>query len=1007
MRVESGLLEQVSAGLAECLDRLAANKRENRPLSTYRLQFNHSFRFADAQRLVPYLRRLGVSHIYASPILAARPASLHGYDITDHDNLNPEIGSYQELEALVAELRRNGMALMLDTVPNHMGIGFGFNPWWMDVLENGRTAEHADYFDIDWQPLKRELHEKILLPILGEQYGAELEAGKIRVEFREGFLRVLYYDKMLPLDPQTLPMVLEADGNIPEELRRLAGEFRSLPKHFEITGDAVDRRRARAPHLLQRLRDALEASPALRDSLDRALKELNGSADDPASFDALHRLLEAQVYRLAHWRVSAEEINYRRFFDVNDLIGLRMENPSVFAATHKLMRRLLAEGLVSGVRIDHCDGLLNPRQYLVRLQMLYAASQCGGPEPQLPLAENGIELEVQQLFGQHNWVGESPPLFTVVEKILEPGEVLPSEWPVDGTTGYEFGALVNGLFIQKRSEKAFTQIYQRFIGQAIDPRELVYYCKKLIMNTALSSEVNVLMHILDEISSCNRRARDFTRKALGDAIRETIACFPVYRSYIDERGKVRSRDQEYVEIAIRQAKRRNADTAEPAFDFLRDVLLLRPNPNGESEGLYRQKMQFTLKFQQLTGPVMAKGLEDTASYIYNRFVSVNEVGGAPHLFGTTLEEFHHSNEERANLWPFSMLNTSTHDTKRSEDVRARLNVLSEMPRPWTTQVLRWRRTNRTRKVTIGDGRVVPDANEEYLFYQTLLGAWPFSIADGPERKLFTDRIVDYMTKAVHEAKVNLSWVNENPEYIGALTRFIHDVLAPAHKGKPNPFLKQIEDFLPPIRFFGALNSLAQTLLKITSPGLPDIYQGCDLWDFSLVDPDNRRAVDFAQRSQMLKQLESQSSGCDLTDLCADMLSNVKDGRLKLWTTYRSLGLRRDHPELFRSGQYDPQYATGDKREHVCAFSRSLNGSDHSKARAAITVVPRFAYTMMNGRMQWPLGEAWGDAELSLPPSSSSYFENVFTRENIRPTPRRTLLCRDVFASFPIALLLGR
>ncbi len=560
-----------------------------------------------------------------------------------------------------------------------------------------------------------------------------------------------------------------------------------------------------------------------------------------------------------------------------------MEDPQVFAATGALIRRLLAAGTVSGLRIDHPDGLLNPPQYFARLQMLYAASQCYGGEPKQPRAENGIELELQSAFGQQDAAGERAPLYVVVEKILEPGEDLPGDWPVDGTVGYDFANLVNGIFIDTRNRKSFTNLYQRFLGQWMDVETIIYQSKKLIMHTALSSEVNVLSHMLDEISSMNRRARDFTRSVLRDAIRETIACFPVYRTYLDERGNISERDRGYINEAIARAKRRNSSMPGTVFEFLRDILLLRGGDGGDGAIYgYRKQLYFALKFQQLTGPVMAKGMEDTACYVYNRFVSVNEVGGSPKEFGVELDEFHRGNLQRQQQWRYSMLATSTHDTKRSEDVRMRLDVLSEMPRLWAAQVLRWRRSNRGKKRTLSDGRTVPDANEEYLLYQTLVGAWPLPAAqpagfagDRPQgwpkaREMATceprhlgarqaaaedylARIQAYMTKAVNEAKVNMSWINPNQEYTEALHNFIARILTPGSENRPNRFLRQIEEFVPRIALFGAINSISQTLIKLTSPGVPDIYQGQELFDFSLVDPDNRRPVDFELRRRYLRR----------------------------------------------------------------------------------------------------------------------------------------------------------
>jgi (1->4)-alpha-D-glucan 1-alpha-D-glucosylmutase len=1004
MRANGATLMTEPVGLAECLDRLAARKHADRPVSSYRLQFNRNFRFADAQALVPYLRALGISHCYASPLLKARAGSGHGYDITDHNTLNPEIGSVQEFHALVSELHAHGMALILDTVPNHMGVGHGDNPWWQDVLQNGRTSAYADFFDIDWEPLKPELRDKVLFPVLGGPYGAELERGHLRLTF-DGAFFVKYFDKRMPVDPQTVPMIFEPLGDlrfqsveIPEtertELENILFELRQLPPNNSTEPQAINRRRTEGPARLQRLLQLAERSPAIRALIEQALAALNGESGLPRSFDSLHRLLDAQPYRLAHWLVSGEEINYRRFFDVNDLVGLRMENPHVFAATHQLLRRLLADGSVAGLRIDHPDGLLNPPQYFVRLQMLYAASQCCGPEARGPVAENGIEEEVQTVFGQHEWMLRQAPLYVVLEKILEPGEHLPA-WPVDGTVGYGFANLLNGIFIDSRNRRSFTRIYERFLGGVVDVDSVIYEAKSQAMNTALASEVAVLTHLLDKISSTDRHARDFTVKSLATVIRETIACFPVYRTYIDERGNVSELDRSYIDAAIAHAKRRNEDIPASTFDFLRNILLLQGDVPGADDEQYRKWLYFVLKFQQLSGPVMAKGLEDTACYVYNRLTSVNEVGGSPRDFGVPVEEFHRGNLERAEKWPDSMLLSSSHDSKRSEDVRARLNVLSEMPRDWSAAAMRWRRMNHPKKITISDGRLIPDANEEYLFYQTLVGAWP--LGNAPDDQ-FTRRMQRYMNKAVHEAKVNLSWVNDNPEYVAALQEFIARILSPGSAGKRNPFPQRVEEFMRIVAFFGALNSLAQLLLKIASPGVPDFYQGNELWEFRLVDPDNRRPVDFALRQRLLQDLLRQAEDGRLAELCSDLLANYQDGRIKMWVTMRAMNFRRQHPELFGAGSYIPLAAGNEKQEHVVAFARAHE--DH----VAVVAVPRFSYTLMRGRVQPPIGEAWGNAELQLPTEVVGMrLLNLFTGETF-PANGHALPCRDLFARFPVALL---
>lgn len=1003
-----------TVGLSECLDRLAAQKRGNRPIASYRLQFNKGFRFEDARKVVGYLHALGVSHFYCSPILKARAGSMHGYDITDHNSLNPEIGTEEEFRGLIAELKSQSMGVVLDTVPNHMGMGRGENPWWQDVLENGRASEYAEFFDIDWQPLKAELQEKVLLPVLGDQYGIELEQGRFQLNYRDdGSFIVRYYDNVLPIDPQTAPMTFEQAGNLATlhaeehwrevdlpELESILAGMRNLPPHTVTDPALVAGRRRDIPWLKKRLALLVERSPDVRALISEVLAKCNGQVGNPHSFDSLDRLLNGQAYRLAHWRVSAEEINYRRFFDVNELVGLRMENPKVFAATHKLIRRLLGEGSISGLRIDHPDGLFNPPQYFMRVQMLFAASQCVGPDPVPPLAENGIEVDVQSLVGQQQWMNQCAPLYVVVEKILERGEDLPPQWPVDGTVGYDFLNLVNGIFIQQRNARAFTNVYHRFIGGSIDPDTLIYESKKLILRVALSSEITVLSHMLEEISSSDRHARDFTRAVLTDAIRETIACFPVYRTYVDERGNISERDRSYIQEAIARAKRHNESMPSAVFDFLRDILLLR-NTNSISAENYRHRLHFTLKFQQLSGPVMAKGVEDTACYVYNRFISCNEVGGSPREFGVSVDEFHRGNAKRAENWRNSMLATSTHDSKRSEDVRARLDVLSEMPREWAAQAMRWRRINRVGKRVLSDGRTIPDHNEEYLLYQTLVGTWPFAMEDKATEAEFVNRIQQYMNKAVHEAKVNLSWVNPNPAYIDALNEFIEHILAPGTQRRPNLFRQQMEKLLPPVMYFGAMNSLAQVLLKITAPGVPDLYQGTELWDFSLVDPDNRRLVDFDLRRRILNDLLVRSEQGNLGAFCEELLRDYRDGRVKFWATMRALNFRRDHDALFQSGTYIRLEGSVEKQEHVVAFVREHDW------HMAVVVVPRFPYTLMQSQIRPPLGDAWGNAEIVLPPHAPEEFVNVFTGERLTRAAGRPLLCREVFAHFPVALLSSR
>ncbi len=1002
MQTASNVLNGTAAELCDCFERLSIEKVKSIPLSTYRVQFNNRFHFQDARELIPYLQNLGITHLYSSPILKAREGSQHGYDIIDHNRVNPEIGTEDEFRQLATELKARGMGLLLDIVPNHMGVGYGNNPWWQDVVQNGRTSIYAEFFDIDWEPLKVELGNKVMLPILGQAYGADLEAGNIKVIFHDGVFLVKYFDKMLPIDPQTIPLVFTFtrhngdDQSDPAlvEFNALINSFGRLPANNATEPEEVRRRQDGIPSLMEQLQRLASASPIVRAQIDAALGVLNGSPGQSQSFDALHELLEKQAYRLAFWRVSGEEINYRRFFDINDLVGLRMENPRVFSETHKLIRKFLGQNLISGLRLDHPDGLLNPSQYIMRLQRLCAAGRCIGADPVPPLAADGIELEVHSAFGQQQPDHEHAPLYLLVEKILEAGESLPDFWPVAGSVGYDFTNSVNGIFIDGRHERLFTKLYERVIGGTFDPEKLIYDSKRLVMRRALASEVSVLAHMLNEISNQDRRARDFTLGVLREAIRETIACFPVYRTYIDERAHVSDSDRKYIQQAIVCAKQKNGTLAPAVFDFLQSILLLEDMDNDGSVYGYRRKLYFTLKFQQLTGPVMAKGLEDTACYVYTRFISVNEVGGSPAEFGTPVSEFHGANQERAEQWPHSMLTTSTHDTKRSEDVRARLNVLSEIPTAWATQVMKWRRINRGQKAKVVDGRSVPDNNEEYLLYQTLVGAWPLEMRQ--ERREFIGRIQQYMEKAIHEAKINLSWLNPNPQYVDAMNSFVEGILSPAQR-KANLFLDSLQKFMPPVIYFGLINSLAQTVLKLTAPGVPDVYQGQELWDFSLVDPDNRRHVDFELRKHMLDQLSRDAhEGSDL-ELCDDMLRNCRDGRLKMWVTSQLLNFRREHKDLFQKGIYLPLRVRRGREEHVIAYARRHSGN------AAITVVPRLSYTLMKGREEPPLGGVWGDCELALPPEAiGRRLRNIFTGENL--DVGESILCREVFANFPIALL---
>lgn len=988
------------AEMQKCVDRLIHSDARP-PQATYRVQMHADFTFADAQKILPYLHELGISDLYTSPIFEARPGSQHGYDVARHDRLNPELGGEAGFNNLSSALRDADMGLLLDIVPNHMGVG-NDSAWWQDVLENGRASEHANFFDIDWDPLKQDMRGKLLLPILGNQYGEELEDKKIQLGFEDGRARIHYYDHSFPVAPRMLPMLFpegdDAKNHVPEWFRDLMKELTHIPPHDTTDPNLAAQRREQLKDLRPRLRSALLA-PEMQPILKRAADDINGIQGDPKSFDQLHSLLELQPYRLAYWRVSSEEINYRRFFDVNDLVGLRMEDPSAFAQTHCLVRKLLAKGQVTGLRIDHCDGMFNPRQYLIRLQLLYIASQCSGETATGPLSPAGIELFIRDTLRHYDWSLSEGPLYTVVEKILEPREALPREWPVRGTSGYDFLHLANHVFIQPQNESRFTTFYAKVLGRQVEPDELIYHSKVQVMRTSLSSEVYVLTNLLNHIASGDRKARDFTESILDTVIRETIAYFPVYRTYIDDRGQYTERDITFIAQAIWRAKYRNPNVDGSAFEFLQNTLLL----GEKNDERYQSRLYFALKFQQLTGPVMAKGVEDTAFYVYTRFLSSNEVGSSMKSFGISTDLFHATNQDRLQRSPDSMLGTSTHDTKRSEDVRNRLNVLSEMPTQWSSIVRRWMRMNARHKVKLADGRMAPDANEEYLIYQTIVGAWPWQMETLEDRNQFLERLKQYCAKAFSEAKVNLSWINPNPAYLDAVNSFLSAILVPQGRIRETRFVETLNAFLPTLQMFGAINSLSQLLLKIASPGVPDFYQGTDLWDLSLVDPDNRRPVDYTRREQILADLRAKDASEGSATLCAELLNTLSDGRIKLWTMHRALTIRRDLHPLFREGDYIPLNIELEKQLHAIAFLRQ----DRITKTSVLVVVPRFACSLMQAKPHLPLADGWGKAMLSLPDQTPAIFKNEFTGEEIHADKAGRLNLRDIFAEFPVAMLTSK
>jgi len=919
------------------------------PTSTYRLQFNRQFTFAQAREIVPYLNALGISDCYASPYFQARAESLHGYDITDHNKLNAAIGSRAEYDAWIASLHAHGMGQIVDFVPNHMGIGEPLNQWWMDVLENGPSSHYAPYFDIQWKPLKSDLQDKVLLPILGDQYGRVLERGELQIHFDSGAFFLRYYDHEFPIAPGTYRHILEVAL---EELsafksEEFYAEFQSiitaleyLPRRTETDPERIAERTREKEIIKRRLERRCQDALPVQAAVAQAVTQINGTPGEPRSFDALDLLLNDQSYRLAFWRVAAEEINYRRFFDVNDLAAIRMELPEVFDATHRLLLELVGAGAVTGVRVDHPDGLYLPKEYFEKLQRR-CAEALG-----LPLPPDGCAI------------------YLLVEKILSGQETLRKDWPVHGTTGYEFGKLVAGLLVDASSEQSITKTFQRFIGHSMHFGHLVYAKKRLVMRLSLANDVNVLGDMLDRLSEQNRWFRDFTLDALARAVRETIACFPVYRTYATPGQSVGDEDRAVIERAVIAAKRRNPAIEESVFNFLRDILLFRFPENLDDEARDAHA-HFVLKFQQSTGPVMAKGLEDTVFYIYNRLAGLNEVGGEPQHFGFSVDDFHQRNLERQRDWPATLLATSTHDTKRSEDVRARMVAIAEVPQLWRSALQRWRVINRRWKRNLDDA-AAPDANEEYLFYQTLLGTWPMDAAGQAEKAVdqqFIGRIQAYMAKALKEAKMNTSWIQPNEQWDSAMNEFVARVLDPSPKNKfPPSFLPVVEE----IARLGAINSLAQVALKLTVPGVPDIYQGNETWDFSLVDPDNRRPVDYARRREMLDSL----SGVPPEEL----LQNWPDGRIKLFLTQRLLLFRREHAALFQQGNYLPLNVSGSFADCCVAFMREHEGE------FLAVVVPRFS-----SRVGFPpIGEKWKDTMVALPQSlRRDGAKEIFTGRDLR------------------------
>jgi len=844
------------------------------PRATYRIQLHPGFNFDDAAGLAGYLAELGISHLYCSPYLQATPGSTHGYDVVDHRRLNDDLGGAAAHARMHTALRHHGLGQILDVVPNHMAIVSPYNPWWWDVLENGPASNYAIYFDVDWETPEKRLRNAVLIPVLADQYGVILESGAIRLARDGAALTIRYHEQRFPVAPRSLDTILAAAAARcgSDELAFLADTFARLPLATATDLESTRRRHRDKDVLLKHLEQVVREHREIGPSLDAVIDEIN---ERPA---ALHLLLERQNYRLAYWRAASRDLGYRRFFDINTLVGLRMEDDQVFADTHFLILRWLGDGTLDGIRIDHIDGLREPERYLRRLHQA------------------------------------CPTAWIVVEKILEPGEALRASWPIAGTSGYEFMNLAGGLFIDPAGERPLTRLYAEFTGEPTDFTRLALEKKNLVMREILGSDLSRLTALFVEVCERHPRHRDFTRHELHEALCAAVARLPVYRTYVSESpGRpLDADDQRYVSAAIDAAKLDHPEIDHRLFDFLGEILLLRHREALETE--------LAMRFQQFTGPVMAKSIEDTAFYIFNRFVCLNEVGGDPARFGVGVEEFHRQCADGHARWPLRMLATSTHDTKRSEDVRARMSLVAEIPERWARAVREWSEMNRP---WWRGG--LSDSNAEYLMYQTLVGAWPIEL----------ERILEYMRKAAREAKVHTSWTKPDEEYERSLAGFIQGALANAE------FVADLGEFVAPLIWPGRVNSLAQTLLKLTAPGVPDFYQGSELWSLTLVDPDNRRPIDYELRRRLLAELRCATA--------EQVLARADEGLPKMWVIRNALALRRRHPDLFGpAAAYHPLRARGTRADHVVAFSRG---------DGAITIVPRLPLR---------LAGKWEETTLELP-----------------------------------------
>lgn len=915
------------------------------PCSTYRLQLNADFTFEKVAGILNYLEDLGISDIYSSPITRAKKGSTHGYDVAEPNQINPEIGTIEEFGKLAAELHSRKMGWIQDIVPNHMAYS-NENNMLVDLFENGSNSRYYTFFDIEWNHPFSSVKQRVLTPILGKYYREVLENGELNLAYDQEGFSINYYHARFPLKMESYSELLslrlnkirnKLGKNHPDVIKYLGILYmlKSLP-----SAEDMDERYDQIKFVKGMLWELVESNEQIRVFLNETLKIYNGEKGIPDSYNLLDSLLAEQHFRLAFWKVATQEINYRRFFTVNELICLKMEREETFNRTHSLLFKLHKEKLINGFRIDHIDGLYDPAVYLQKLR---------------DRAKNA---------------------YIIVEKILELKEYLPEEWPVEGTTGYEFTNFLNGIFCKTQNENQFNRIFSRFAGITQSYSELVAQNKKLFIQKRMAGEVEQLAFLIEAISSKDRYGIDITMHGIKEALEEILTYFPVYRSYTNS-FYVADRDRLYIQEALELSRNSNP-YLDTEFDYIENLLLLNLAEHFTVE--QRQKaLDFVMKFQQLTGPLMAKGFEDTTLYVYNRFISLNEVGGNPGKFGISLKEFHEFNRIRADRWNTAMSTSGTHDTKRGEDVRARLNVLSEIPAEWEERVKNWSKINSSFRHR-GEG--YPSRNDEYFLYQAMLGSYT---DNDPE---FLTRLKNYLVKSSREAKVHTSWLQPNSRYEEAYTKFAEDILSPQNKLFIDDFIR----FQRKIAEYGIFNSLSQTLIKLTAPGIPDIYRGAELWDLSFVDPDNRRPVDFEIRNRLMEDIKVEKA--DGRSMLTEMLTNKENGKIKLFLIREALCLRKRLAKLFIEGEYLPIGVNGSRKEHIIAFAR------RSEEKWVITVVPRFL-TSLIGEGQIPVGEnVWGDTNIVLP--ENLQLENYFTNERLAADSN--MFIKDILKIFPVALL---